>query len=874
MLAPEVVQTSAMDCGPAALKSLLEGFGISASYGRLREACQTDVDGTSVNDIEETAVRLGLEAEQVMLPADHVLLSRVTSLPALCVVALPTGLTHFVVAWRRHRTWIQVMDPATGRRWMRARRFAADLYHHAQAVPAAAWREWAGAVEFGAGLDERMRRLGVAAAARARLVSAARSDPGWRGLATLDAGTRMAAALVESGGVRAGVEADRLLASLAKRAQAIPARYWSVRQSESDNEHLVFHGVVLVRVRGRAAAGRAAPRLSPELRAALEETPARPGRDLLRTMLRDGALAPAAVALGALVAAGAVTLEALVWRGLLGLGGDLGLSGQRLAALVAAGSLFAALLLLEWPLGAAALRLSRHLECRFRQAFLHRIPRLHDRYFQSRLVSDMAERSHSVHQLRQVPDAGVRFLRSVLELAATVIGIWWLYPASGPAAAVAATAAIAIPLLAQPHLAERDLRVRNRLGAMGRFYLDALLGGIALRAHGATRAMRREHAALLGEWARASLALQRSVAGIEVAQLAVTLAAVGWLLTRHVTTTGDLNGLLLVAYWALNLPVLGQEAASAAWQYPRLRNITLRLAEPLGAPEDVVDRAAPEQAGEQRGRGAAITMRTLSARAGGHIILDGIDVEIGAGEHVAIVGESGAGKSSLVGLLLGWLRPASGTLSVDGRPLDAALLGRLRADTAWVDPTVQVWNRSLFENLTYGAGASAPRDIGGVLDAAQLRDCVHRLPDGMRTQLGEGGALLSGGEGQRVRIGRGLMRREARLVILDEPARGLDRDKRREVVRRCRAQWANATLLCVTHDVAQTGEFPRVIVMHRGRVVEDGAPAALAAQPASRYRAMLESEHAARQRVWSAATWRRVRLRAGNVDHSAHTVID
>jgi len=74
--------------------------------------------------------------------------------------------------------------------------------------------------------------------------------------------------------------------------------------------------------------------------------------------------------------------------------------------------------------------------------------------------------------------------------------------------------------------------------------------------------------------------------------------------------------------------------------------------------------------------------------------------------------------------------------------------------------------------------------------------------------------------------------------------------------------------------VAQTGEFPRVIVMHRGRVVEDGAPAALAAQPASRYRAMLESEHAARQRVWSAATWRRVRLRAGNVDHSAHTVID
>ena len=72
--APEVVQTSAMDCGPAALKSVLEGFSIPVSYGRLREACQTDVDGTSINTIEDIAIQLGLQAEQVMLPADHLVL--------------------------------------------------------------------------------------------------------------------------------------------------------------------------------------------------------------------------------------------------------------------------------------------------------------------------------------------------------------------------------------------------------------------------------------------------------------------------------------------------------------------------------------------------------------------------------------------------------------------------------------------------------------------------------------------------------------------------------------------------------------------------------------------------------------------------------
>jgi len=79
---PEVVQTSAMDCGPAALKCLAEGFSIPVSYGRLREACQTDVDGTSIDTMEEVAVQLGLDAEQIMAPADFVLLPRS---PSFCV---------------------------------------------------------------------------------------------------------------------------------------------------------------------------------------------------------------------------------------------------------------------------------------------------------------------------------------------------------------------------------------------------------------------------------------------------------------------------------------------------------------------------------------------------------------------------------------------------------------------------------------------------------------------------------------------------------------------------------------------------------------------------------------------------------------------
>src|SRR5512144_61959 len=113
-IVPEVIQSSAMDCGPASLKCLLEGFHIPVSYGRLREACQTDVDGTSIDTLEETAVQLGLDAEQIMIPVDHLFLPQaqiLPALPALIVVRLASGNNHFVVAWNQRGPFVQVMDP-------------------------------------------------------------------------------------------------------------------------------------------------------------------------------------------------------------------------------------------------------------------------------------------------------------------------------------------------------------------------------------------------------------------------------------------------------------------------------------------------------------------------------------------------------------------------------------------------------------------------------------------------------------------------------------------------------------------------------------------------------------------------------------------
>jgi ATP-binding cassette subfamily B protein len=872
LLAPEVVQTSAMDCGPAALKCLLEGFGIRASYGRLREACQTEVDGTSIDTLEEIANDLGLDAEQVLVPEDHVLLGAASALPAIAVVRQPDGLTHFVVLWRRLGGRVQVMDPAVGRHWRHAARVREELYVHEMAVPAADWRAWAGSEDFLAPLRARLARLGAPPGA---IVEEALADASWRSLAALDAATRMAQTLVGAGGLRRGSEAERALVELfedAKKAPgapagAVPPSFWSVRPAPADAEKLFARGAVLVRVHGtRAPAERGG--LTPELAAALAEPPSRPGRALLGLLRADGALAPALL-LGALVtAAVGSVLEAVLFRGLLEVGRDLAPLDERLGAIGALVLLLAVLAALEVPIAAETFRLGRHLEARLRLAFLAKIPRLGDRYFGSRPVSDMAERSHSLHQIRTLPQLAARLAHSGAEILATAAGIAWLDPRSAPLAAAAAAAAILVPLGFGRLIFDRDLRRRIHEGALASFYLDALRGLFPVRTHGAERALRREHEGLLVEWSRAARAVLRAGVGAEAAQALVGFVFAAWLLVDYLGRTQGGGGALLLAYWALALPALGGDIALLLRRYPDVRSTTLRLLEPLGALEDP-PAEAPAEPRAGRPRGAAIRMEGVAVHAGGHVILEGIDLAIEPGSHVAVVGASGAGKSSLLALLLGFHRAAAGRVLLDGEPLEGPALERLRRETAWVDPAVQLWNRPLHENLAYGADREAARGLGPVVKEADLGGVLAGLPHGLATPLGEGGALVSGGEGQRVRFGRALSRSGARLVLLDEPFRGLDRERRRELLQRARAAWGEATMLCVTHDVGETRGFPRVLVVAGGKIVEDGAPEALAARAGSAYRALLEAEEAVREGLWSSAAWRRIRLEAGRIVEAA-----
>ena len=512
LLCPQVVQTSAMDCGPAALKAALAGFGVDVSYHSLRARCRTEVDGTSIDTLEEVATELGLEAEQLVLPPEHVLSADAGTLPAIAIVRLPNGFSHFVVLWRTLGPYVQVMDPSSGRHWVRKSALIRRLYIHTLSVDARVWTRWADHNRFRPTLAARLRALGLADPDAASLLG----DADWRRMASLDAAARSVEELIEAGAVRRGPHARRLFRALSACASAgsvdvIPEAQWCVRSAPDDGaeQKVTMRGAVLLRLR------------PPKISAASDATDSRPAktaagtpaalRTLLDIMRADGTLSLTLVVGAILAAAAATTLEALLFRGLVGLGARLPSSQLRATGVVALGILLVALFALDLATLLSVAAVGRRLELRLRIAFLLKIPRLGIQYFSTRSRPDIAERAHVVETVRSFPQIGHALVAAAAELAMTAAALVWLVPRCSAVIAFGVAIAVTIPLVAHGPLTERELRARIHDSTMKQFYLDALLGLVAIRSHGAERAARREHEALVVEWAAASRAFARSL---------------------------------------------------------------------------------------------------------------------------------------------------------------------------------------------------------------------------------------------------------------------------------------------------------------------------------------------------------------------------
>jgi ABC-type multidrug transport system fused ATPase/permease subunit len=278
-----------------------------------------------------------------------------------------------------------------------------------------------------------------------------------------------------------------------------------------------------------------------------------------------------------------------------------------------------------------------------------------------------------------------------------------------------------------------------------------MLGLLPIRVSGGEQAMRREHDALLGHWASASMRLHASVTWVEALQ---TLAGFGfaiWLLSRSLAQPADGGIVLLLVYWALSLTQLGHQVALQLRQVPHFRSLAVRVLEPFQvsmAEESLIrgatnDESLPSKGVEALRRleersGVSLELREIHLQIGGQAILEGINLSIEAGDHIAIVGPSGAGKSSLLGLLLGFNPPSRGRVLLDGQPLDGGQIAALRRHTVWIDPAVHLFNRSLVSNLSYATRFSEPIAWEQVIADCNLRSVLEKLPEGLQTRLGEG----------------------------------------------------------------------------------------------------------------------------------------
>ncbi len=203
--------------------------------------------------------------------------------------------------------------------------------------------------------------------------------------------------------------------------------------------------------------------------------------------------------------------------------------------------------------------------------------------------------------------------------------------------------------------------------------------------------------------------------------------------------------------------------------------------------------------------------------------LDDICLEIAPGESVALVGPSGAGKTSLFQLLLRYYEVSGGCIRINGQDIRQLSLRDLRKDIAIVSQDPVIFSANALENIRYGRTSASDEEVMQAARAALADEFIERLPEGYRTFLGERGTRLSGGQRQRIAIARAILK-GARLLLLDEATSALDAESELLVQQGLSAAMMGRTTLIIAHRLATVQQADRIVVMDHGRIVETGTP--------------------------------------------------
>ena len=392
-----------------------------------------------------------------------------------------------------------------------------------------------------------------------------------------------------------------------------------------------------------------------------------------------------------------------------------------------------------------------------------------------------------------------------------------------------AALAVAVPLiyvirrLDQP-MTDQSLRVHQFESDVSTRVEETLVGIRAVQAFGrekfeSERFRNKASASLLANLRLTVLqTASQAVVGLV---LASGTAIIIWVAARGVLagrlTPGDL--VLLVAYVAMIFKPLEtlaytaaavQNAAAGARRVLAVLDVTPNVAD---APD------ARDLPGRVRGK-IAFENVSFDYRSG-RPVLSGVNLEIEPGTTVAVVGTSGAGKTTLASLILRFYDPTAGRITIDGCDLRAATLKSLRENLALVTQDPILFAATIRENIAYGRPEATPEEIEAAARAAGAHEFIQSLPEKYDAQIAERGVSLSGGQRQRIAIARAFLK-DAPVVILDEPTAALDAETEERLLQTFQQLMKGRTAVIIAHRLSTVRGADRIVVLQAGRVTESG----------------------------------------------------